>query len=141
MTTHIELPPPIPLPDPDSAQFWEGLKNGKLMMCRCVETGKWIHPPLECSRFTGGPVYFEAVRGTGTVYSFIVVRQLLVPGRPVPHVIGLVELDDQPGLRISAVINADPDAVQIGKRVRLRITPLGDSGYRVAEFEITDDAS
>src|SRR6201999_3597884 len=90
--TSPALVAPIPVPDPDSAPYWEGLKNGSLMLCRCDDTGKWIHPPLERSRYTGGPVHFEEVSGNGTIFSYIVVRQALVPGRVPPYVVGLVEL-------------------------------------------------
>ena len=113
--TNPALAAPIPVPDPDSAPYWEGLKSGKLMLCRCDDTGKWIHPPLERSRYTGGPVHFEEVSGDGTIFSYIVVRQALVPGRVPPYVVGLVELAEQPGLRINAVIDADPADVRIGQ--------------------------
>ena len=139
MTNSVVLPP-VPVPDPDTAPYWEGLKNGKLMLCRCDDTGRWIHPPLERSRFTGGPVHFEEVSGEGAIYSYIVVRQALVPGRMPPFVIALVELAEQPGLRISAVIDADPADVRIAQRVELRIVDLGDSGYRIPEFVIKDPA-
>ena len=107
--TNPALAAPVPVPDPDTAPYWEGLKVGKLMLCRCDDTGKWIHPPLERSRYTGGPVHFEEVSGDGTVFSYIVVRQALVPGRVPPYVVGLVELVEQPGLRINAVIDALKD--------------------------------
>jgi uncharacterized OB-fold protein len=136
--TDPAVPAPIPLPDPDSAPFWDGLKDGKLMLCRCDDTGRWIHPPLERSRFTGGPVSFEPVSGKGTVYSYIVVHQALVPGRTPPYVIGIIELAEQPGLRISAIINADPAAVRIGHPVTMRVVDLGDSGFRVPEFVLEE---
>ena len=102
--TNPALAAPVPVPDPDSAPYWEGLKNGKLMLCRCDDTGKWIHPPLERSRHTGGPVHFEEVSGNGTIFSYIVVRQALVPGRVPPYVVGLVELAEQPGGRAADVL-------------------------------------
>jgi uncharacterized protein len=132
--TNPALLPPVPAPDPESAPFWEGLKNGKLMLCRCEDTGKWIHPPLERSRYTGGPVHFEQASGEGTIFSYVVVRQPLVPGRVPPYVIGIVELAEQPGLRINAIIAADPADIRIGEPVRIRIVDLADSGYRIPEF-------
>lgn len=129
-----EFAPPIPVPDPDTAPFWDGLRQGTLMMCRCDDTGAWIHPPLERSPHTGGPVHFEEVSGRGTIFSYIVVHQALVPGRTPPYVIAIVELDEQPGLRINAVIDVDPAAVRIGQAVVLRVVDLGDSGYRIPEF-------
>ncbi|MGO9100749.1 MAG: Zn-ribbon domain-containing OB-fold protein [Mycobacterium sp.] len=136
--TNLALLQPIPVPDPDSEPFWEGLKNGKLMLCRCDDTGKWIHPPLERSRYTGGPVHFEEVSGDGAIFSYVVVRQALVPGRMPPYVVGIIELAEQPRLRLSAIIAADPADIRIGQPVRLRIVDLGDSGYRVPEFVLTE---
>lgn len=136
--TDPALLPPIPVPDSDSRPFWDALKDGKLMLCRCDDTGKWIHPPLERSRFTGGPVHFEQVSGNGTIFSYIVVRQPLIPGRNPPYVIGVVELAEQPGLRISAIVAADPAAIRIGQPVRMRIADLGETGYRVPEFVLAD---
>jgi uncharacterized OB-fold protein len=139
--TPPEVTPPIPLPDPDSAPFWSALKDGKLMLCRCDDTGKWMHPPLERSRFTGGPVHFEEVSGNGTIFSYVVVRQPLVPGRIPPYVIGVVELAEQSGLRINAIIAADPAAVRVGLSVRVRIVDLGETGYRIPEFVLADPAA
>lgn len=136
--TKPKLLPPIPVPDPDSVPFWEGLRNGKMMLCRCDDTGNWIHPPLERSRFTGGPVHFEEVSGDGVIYSYTVVHQPLVPGRIPPYVIAIIELAEQPGLRINAIVDAHPAEVRIGQPVRMNIVELGDSGFFVPEFVIDD---
>ncbi len=136
--TKPKLLPPIPVPDPDSVPFWEGLRNGKMMLCRCDDTGNWIHPPLERSRFTGGPVHFEEVSGDGVIYSYTVVHQPLVPGRIPPYVIAIIELAEQSGLRINAIVDAHPAEVRIGQPVRMNIVELGDSGFSVPEFVIDD---
>lgn len=109
-----------------------------MMLCRCDDTGRWIHPPLERSRFTGGPVHFEEVSGDGVIYSYTVVHQPLVPGRIPPYVIGIIELAEQPGLRINAIVDAHPADVRIGQPVRINIVELGDSGFSVPEFVIDD---
>ncbi|OZG28824.1 hypothetical protein DFR67_107231 [Williamsia limnetica] len=125
---------PLPVPDPDSASYWDALAEGKLKICRCVDTGTWIHPPLERSRITGGPVRFDEVSGYGTIFSFIVIRQPTVPGHRPPYVTALIELDEQSGLRMSAVVDAQPHTIRIGQRVRARIVEIGDSGVYAPEF-------
>jgi len=55
-----------------------------------------------------------------------------------PYVIGIIELVEQPGLRISAIINADPAAVRIGQQVTMRVVDVGDSGFRVPEFVLEE---
>ena len=62
-------------------------------------------------------MHFEEVSGEGTVFSYIVVRQALVPGRMPSYVVGLIELDEQTGLRTNAVVDAEPADVRIGQRV------------------------
>jgi uncharacterized OB-fold protein len=59
-----------------------------------------------------------------------------VPGRIPPYVVGLIELAEQSGLRINAVVDADPADVRIGQQVELRVVDLGESGYRIPEFVI-----
>ena len=125
---------PVPVPDPDTAPFWEATAGGTLALCRCVDTGEWFHPPVERSRRTGGPVRFEPVSGRGTVFSYVVVRQQLVPGPQVPYVIAVVELEEQAGLRMTGVLHADPAEVAIGMPVRAELTAADQAGTRAVEF-------
>jgi uncharacterized OB-fold protein len=132
------LAPPVPVPDFDTFPFWEGTKEGKLKLCRCVDTGEWIHPPLERSRRTGGPVRFEEISGRGTIFSFVVVRQQTVPGHEAPYVVALVELAEQRGLRMSGIVDAAPEDVAVGLPVQARITEVGDSGFHAPEFVLAE---
>jgi uncharacterized OB-fold protein len=77
---------------------------------------------------------FEPVRGDATVYSFIVVRHPAVPGRELPYVVGLVELPEQRGLRMTAIVDADPHTVTIGMPVHARMVRVGDSDEWAPEF-------
>ena len=61
-----------------------------------------------------------AVSGKATVVSYTVNHMPWVPDLPVPYVLAAVELDEQPGLRLSTeIINIDPDAVFIGMSVKV----------------------
>ncbi|MCK0516689.1 OB-fold domain-containing protein [Williamsia sp. DF01-3] len=137
MTDSLMLAP-LPVPDPDSAPYWNALAEGKLKICRCVDTGTWIHPPLERSRITGGPVRFDEVSGFGTIFSYIVIRQVTVPGHQPPYVTAIIELDEQPGLRMTGVVVAEPQALRIGQRVKARIVDIGESGVKAPEFVLVD---
>lgn len=134
MTT-TAIMPPVPVPNPDTQPYWDALAEGRLELCRCDDTGHWIHPPLERSPHTGGPVHFEEISGEGTIYSFVVVRQALIPGRLAPYVIALVDIAEEEGVRLSAYVDVDPAEVEIGQRVRARIVDLGDTGFKVPIFE------
>ena len=130
---------PQPQPDPDTQQFWDHLQAGTLGICRCQDCGLWMHPPLERCRKCAGPVAISPVSGHGTVVSFIVVRQPTVPGRVPPYVVATVELAEQQGLHLIAVVDADPDRVRVAAGVRARVVPLPGGDLRVPEFELVED--
>lgn len=136
--SHFLTAPPVPVPDAESAGYWDAARNDELALSRCGDCRTWQHPPQERCRHCGGPTSFEGVTGRGSIFSFIVVRQQMVPGHEVPYVVGIIELEEQPGLRLSARIVATPEDVTIGAPVRVRFADIGDSGFRAPEFELAD---
>jgi uncharacterized OB-fold protein len=129
--------PPQPLPDPDTEGFWQATARGELAICRCQACGLWQHPPLERCRACASKVAFEPVSGDGSVFSFIVANRASVPGfaELVPYVVAVVELDEQPGLRVvSRLADVGTHDVEIGMRVRAEIDDLPGGDYRVAVF-------
>jgi uncharacterized OB-fold protein len=129
---------PQPLPDPDTYDFWQSLSKGELGICRCQECSLWMHPPLGRCRSCNGKVSIEPVSGVGTVVSFIVVRQPTVPGRMPPYVVATVELQEQRGLHLVAILNAEPDRVDVGANVRASVVPLAGGDFQVPEFSLGD---
>lgn len=125
---------PVPVPDADSAGFWASTRDGVLSIDRCTQCRRWQHPPLEACRHCGQPTRFEPVSGRGEVFSFIVVRQPTVPGHEPPYVVGLVELAEQSGIRLTGVVRAPVDAVHVGMPVEVRLMPVGGGEFRGPEF-------
>jgi hypothetical protein len=77
------------------------------------------------------------VSGRGHLYSYIVVHRAVAPGyQDKPgHLIGLVELDDQPGLRLSTqLVDLAPSDVEIGMPLQARIVPLPGGPLSVPVF-------
>ncbi len=133
--------PPVPLVDVDSAPWWESLEGGTLSVARCRACRRWSHPPLERCRTCGGDNALEPVSGQGSIFSFIVVRHLSLPGLVPPYVVAIVELDEQQGLRMSGIVANEPDAIRVGARVTARIEQIGDTGFSAPAFDLTTDAS
>ena len=137
MSAPIEVPPQ-PVPDEDSAGFWQALDDGRLAVCRCGQCRLWLQPPLERCPRCGGETAFEPVAGTGELHSFIVVHQPAIPGYrdQLPYTVALVELDEQPGLRLPGrLVGADPRDVKIGQRVTAEIESLPGGDFHVAVFK------
>lgn len=135
MTSTVQVPPQ-PVVDPESKPFWEALRDGRLVWCRCAECGSWQSYPMERCRACAGATRFVPVSGRGVIYSFVVVRQQLVPGRSVPYVMALVELDDGERLRVPGIINAEPKQVAVGSRVQFSPRQRHDDYYPPVEFDL-----
>jgi uncharacterized OB-fold protein len=120
---------PVPKPSTyvDTAAFWEGAKNGKLMLQYCKDTGRYQHYPRPVSIFTGSRnIEWREASGKGTIYACTVIR---VPGPGLdgrlPLSVVTVELDEKVRI-IGNILNADPDSVAIGQRVEVAWDKLGD---------------
>ena len=115
--------PGLPLPEPrfETEPFWTGGERGELLIDRCDACGLWLHPPTPvCRRCLSRSVGPVAVSGLGTVYSYTVNHQPWIPGVAVPYTLAIVELDEDPGLRVSTrLTGAEPADVRIGQRVKV----------------------
>lgn len=101
--------------------FWTGGKDGQLLICRCTACERWIHPPQPicpvCLQWHPVPT---PISGAGRILSFTVNHQPWHPNLPVPYVIAVVELQEQPDLRVMTnIIGCDPQQVAIGQAVQV----------------------
>ncbi len=119
---------PLPLPDDDTAPYWEAASRGELRMQRCTACRAWRFPPRpRCPRCGSDAAHWERVSGRGTIYSFVVAHAPVLPAfaERVPFVVVLVELDEDPQLRIVGNLPDVPvDAVAIGMRVAVGFETL-----------------
>lgn len=113
----------------DTAFFWEGVKARELRIQRRPD-GSLQHPPVPAVwQDKAAPIDYVVAAGLGTVFSFVVHHAPKVPGRALPFVIALVELEE--GVRMLGELrNVDPAKVEIGMPVRATYIdfPAGDSG-------------
>jgi len=108
----------------DTEYFWSGTRERELRIQRCGGCGLLRHPPGPMCPECGAtkPAYLVA-SGNGEVFSYVVHHHPQVPGRAVPFVVALVELEE--GVRMLAEL-VDADDVRIGMPV-------------VADFVAVDD--
>ncbi|OHV06149.1 bifunctional MaoC family dehydratase N-terminal/OB-fold nucleic acid binding domain-containing protein [Mycobacterium talmoniae] len=101
----------------DTQFFWDGVAAHELRIQRRPD-GSLVHPPVPAVwADKSEPIDYVVAAGTGTVFSYVVHHAPKVPGRSLPFVIALVELDE--GVRMLGELRGvDPAAVQIGMPVR-----------------------
>ncbi|WP_160573521.1 Zn-ribbon domain-containing OB-fold protein [Actinomadura physcomitrii] len=117
-----------PLPDTTNAltePFWAGLREHRLLVQRCAHCEALRYPaaPICPTCLTRGGDW-TAVAAEGDLYSFVVYHRALSPAfaEDVPYAIGVVEIQDR--LQILSRIDAPPDSLSIGTRMRARYTDV-----------------
>lgn len=115
-----------PVVTADTAFFWDGTAAGELRIQRCGDCGALRHPPGPMCPRCGSlsPGYIVAA-GTGEVFSYVVHRHPPVPGKRLPIVVALIQLDE--GVRVlGELLGADPVQVEIGMPVRVCYVRVDD---------------
>jgi hypothetical protein len=111
---------PRPTPDPDSAPWWDALREHRLLFQRCRRCGHaQLYFRAVCRECWSRDLETPESSGRGVVYSYSVLYSV---GDPVlkeelPYALAIVELDE--GARLLTRIVGDPDAVAVGRRVRV----------------------
>ena len=112
---------PLPELDQDNTFFWTSGADGRLRFLQCGDCQNYVHPPrARCAICRGENLSPQPVSGRGTVLTFTINHQPWFPGMEVPFVVAIVELDEQPGLRLTTnIIECPPEEVYIGQSVRV----------------------
>ena len=125
-----------PMVNRDSEYFWEGTRKGELRIQSCGACGRLRHPPGPmCPHCHATERSYVVACGRGTVYSYVVHRHPPVPGKQLPLVLALVELEE--GVRmVGELLDAVPDDVAVGAPVQVAMVNLDEEltvpGWRTA---------
>lgn len=122
-------PRPVPvIDDRDTGGFFEAAARHELVVRACTSCGQALHLPraycASCASWTGE---WRVVAPRGTVYSWTVAAHAVHPAFPAPYTIVLVELDDEPGVRLVGYLPGTP--------------PLAAGQAMEAWFETLDDGT
>ena len=111
----------------DTEFFWAGTARGELRIQRCGGCGELRHPPGPmCPACGETKPEFVVASGRGSVYSFVVHHHPPVPGRSLPFVVALVELEE--GVRMLAeLVDVPPSSVRVGLPVAAGFVRVDES--------------
>lgn len=103
-----------PTPTPETAAFWKAAGERRFMLPGCADCGKthW-YPRAVCPHCMGDSSGLFEAAGTGTIYSFSVMRRV-----PEPYAIAYVKLAEGPTM-LTNLVECDFDALAIGQAVKL----------------------
>ncbi|QNJ92835.1 OB-fold domain-containing protein [Mycolicibacterium fluoranthenivorans] len=110
----------------DTKFFWDGVNAHELRIQRRPD-GTLQHPPVPAVwADKDAPTDYVVASGKGSVFSYVVHHAPKVPGRSLPFVIALVELEE--GVRMLGELRGiEPEQVKIGLPVRATYLDFPDS--------------
>lgn len=127
----MDLERPLPTPmTPEARPFWDGLKEGKLMLPRCADCGHvFFYPRILCPRCHSRRLEWLQASGRGRLHAFEIAYQAFQKAWTItpPYVLAMVELEEGPRL-MSNLINVEPDprVVKCDMPVEVVFTKVAD---------------
>jgi uncharacterized OB-fold protein len=113
VATNAVIYPPLPDITPLTQFFWDGIKQRQLMILRCQRCGHHVHVPRPvCNHCRSLDLAPTEMSGRATLYAYTVVMQAFHPfyTDKIPYTLAIVELIEEPALRITTQIIDCPEA-------------------------------
>jgi uncharacterized OB-fold protein len=124
-----------PVPSPESAPYWDGLKRHELLLQRCEDCGaRQFYPRALCTACGGTRLAWTRASGRATLVSWSVVRRAVSEAyaADVPYALALVQLDEGPTL-MSTLVAIALDAVRVGMALEV-VYDDRPEGYTLPRF-------
>lgn len=120
------LPSPAPPVTPETEEFWGATIRGEFLGRRCRSCSSFIwYPRPICPFCYSRDTCWEELAGTGSVYSYSIVRRAGGAWSDVvPYVLAYVELDEGPRI-MTNIVDCQVNAVNIGDRVEVVFDDTG----------------
>lgn len=121
---------PAPEIDPETEEFWQAAKDGKLMVrhCNACSTSHY-YPRTICPHCGSDDTALKQVSGRGRLYSFSTMRRV-----PIPYTIAYVTLEDEEITLLTNIVDCDTDSLEIGQQVKLVFSDTDGDGPPVPTF-------
>ena len=117
-----------PLIEDESAPFWDGLKEHKLLIKHCTACDAYHYYPRPfCPSCWSDDVEWYEASGRARVYSYstVYVNDLPPFGPEVPYVAAVVELEEGPRM-MTRLVDCTKDDISIDMAVQVTYEPLDD---------------
>ncbi|MEM7404643.1 MAG: Zn-ribbon domain-containing OB-fold protein [Pseudomonadota bacterium] len=119
---------PMPNPTPDTAPYWDALREHKLVLQRCSDCGVFRHYPRPlCEHCLSFDHTWEPASGRGSVHSWTETHHAFNPGfkGELPYVLVTVDLEENVRLQLQ-LRDAGLDDLRIGLPVRIDFEAVND---------------
>ena len=135
------VPKPIPDVDEEAMRpFWQGAREGRLMIQRCGQCGSFQGPTAGlCIECLSESLEWVQASGKGTVHAYGIMHQRYHAGfvDDIPYNVGVVELDEGPRLNTN-ILGVSNDALRVGMTVTVTFETVAE-GVSLPKFRPAED--
>lgn len=118
----------LPRPTPETRPFWDGAREGRLMLPWCEDCGKaHYYPRSFCPHCFSARIEWRQASGRGRIYSYVINHKAARGYEDkVPYVIAVVTLDEGPRVLTTLVMDVEPtpENVQVEMPVEALFDPV-----------------
>lgn len=119
---------PLPMITDENRPFWEGCRQGKLLLQYCDACQHYqFYPRLYCVRCGASGQRWVEASGRGTLYSYTVIRQNKSAEfrERVPYNVAIIQLEEGPRM-MSNIVDAEHEDLRVDAPVVVVFDPVSD---------------
>ena len=119
----------LPEPTPETQHFWDGTRNGELLLQRCKEPGEAYFPPRPfCPKTGSRNVEVFKASGRGTLHSSVINHRPRPDMGTEPYAIAAVKLEEGPKM-MTNIVNCPqtPEALVLDMPVEVVFEKMSDT--------------
>lgn len=122
----------IPVPTGRDRPYWDGAREGKLVLQRCAHCHLYSSQPrVVCPKCHGVDFDWEPVSGRGVIHSYTIPYQTTSPGfgDELPYVVVHVQIEEEPTCYLMTNLLVDEsefDSLDIGLQVVVDFEDRGE---------------
>ena len=124
----FDMTRPLPVVQPWSEAFWEGAREGKLLLQHCKSCGAMIFYPRKfCPECWSAEIGWKEASGRATIYTFSTAYDMVEPRfwTDIPYTIAYVDLKEGPRM-MTRIVECAPADIKIGMEVEVVFHKLDD---------------
>jgi uncharacterized protein len=131
---------PTPIANAETSPFWDGAAKGELRLPRCEACGALYYPPPpRCPTCLTDKLAWTRLSGRGRIFAWTTVYLETVPGVAPPFTLLEVELEEQPGLILAALLETPrTEPVEVGCAVEMTFTPQNAVKVSYPQFRLVN---
>ena len=127
---------PMPVPTPTTQPFWDALREHEIRIQYSPSAARYVfYPRILAPGTLADDLEWREISGAGSLYTFTVSYRPVSPhfADEVPQLLAIVQWDEGPRFS-TEIVDAEPEALRVGMRVRPVFTDYPDDGVTMLRY-------